>query len=689
MKANKKQVRELQAGQAILFSSDEEQQALAAYEQQRLQLEESDEEKSMEDAVALVYRKQNLLQMALSSDESEIRPFKQLCDLWCAVWFWPVDAKVPPPTTLLYRDLAGVILKRPNQFLPQNAGDYLELAEKIATEQHFFHWELEFPEVWCDHQGSVRSDGGFDAIVGNPPWGKVAPNSKEFWSNYLPLCRALGKQAAVRAAEELRADPAIDMRWRRYFKLMAQQGALFKQENLFTWQGKGQINTYKLFTEQMLRLTRMQGTCSLVLPSSMYTDEGGTTLRRLLFFQQQTRFVLSVENRGGIFPIDSRFKVVLFSGRKTQGLMPSNEQEESSRDAQAIDCLFLVGKDSAGQPLAPSSQCLGLLLPQLSRSLLHLPTEIIKKLAPDTLSLMEFKNQREIDLVMNIYATFPSLGEHHKDAWNVSFMSGIHMTNESHLFREGAQLKLFGATLQRGRTWETPPDSWYEDKERANRYIRAERAVDSSGALYLPGELDAERVRYIHNGYLLVEEAEKRQALPIVPDESYIPLYEGRMVHQFDHAAKTYVRGSGRSAEWHELSFNEKEIIPHYFVARRDCAGTSYHASFCGVTGQTNERSLLTAMIPSSFPCGNSVPTVSITPDNSNIHLLWVALTNSFVADWLLRLRVSYNINFFVLESLALPRLKVDSQEAMVLIQATVRLTCVTPDCCSLARGNE
>ena len=129
----------------------------------------------------------------------------------------------------------------------------------------------------------------------------------------------MGKQAAVNAAEKRRSnDPDADKQWRTYFKRIRQQGELFKYENIFAWQGKGQINTYKLFVERMLWLTKINGICNLVLPASVYTDEGGTTLRDLLFFQQQSRFVLSLENRGGIFPIDSRFKVVLLSERQNK-----------------------------------------------------------------------------------------------------------------------------------------------------------------------------------------------------------------------------------------------------------------------------------------------------------------------------------------------------------------------------------
>lgn len=171
-----------------------------------------------------------------------------------------------------------------------------------------------------------------------------------------------------------------------------------------------------------------------------------------------------------------------------------------------------------------------------------------------------------------------------------------------------------------------------------------------------------------------------RQALPIMPDETYVPLYEGRMVHQFDHAAKAYVRGNARSAEWRTLDFDQKEIIPHYFVAYPKSTQFGFRAGFCDVTGQTNERSLLTALIPQNFPCGNTVPTLVSIPNDVNIHLLWTALTNSFVVDWLIRFRVSNHVNFFLLESLALPRLKVDSEEAKLLIQAATQLACITPE---------
>jgi N-6 DNA Methylase len=676
---NGKQVKQFvgKAKQLSLFSIDEEQDALIEYERQRLQLEESDEDKSLEDAVALIHRKHAMLQEAFLGDASKIRAFKELCDLWCAVWFWPVDAAILPPSTILYHDLAGILLKRPIQYVQSNADEYFRMAKEIAQRQRFFHWELEFPEVWCDKAGKFQSDRGFDIIVGNPPWSKVAPNSKEFWANYLPTYPALTKQDADRASEELRStNPKTDMSWKKYFKYIKQESSLFKQESLFLLQGTGSLDTYKLFIEQMLRLSKKKGICSLVLPGSMYTDKGCTDLRYQLFFRHKTRFLVSIENREKFFPIDSRKKFVLFSVEKAKILEVKAQRGDNTIDSPAIGCLFLGGKTCDGHNIAPSMKELGMLLPQLDRHLLQLPANIIKTLAPQTLSLMEFKGQNEIDLVLKMYALFPLMGQSLEGNWNVSFVNGeLHMTGDSHLFRGEKRLKQFNAVEQAGRIWKTPPESWY--KERSDRYIQGARTV-INGKAYFASEADTKKTKYIQEGYLLKEEINNRQALPIIPDTIYVPLYEGRMVHQFDHAAKAYESGSGRSAEWNSLSFDQKEVIPHYFVAQQNWNHLAFRAGFCDVTGPTNERSILAAIIPPTYPCGHTVSTVVAHPETINVHLLWVALVNSFVVDWLTRLRVSNHVGFFLLETLPIPRIKLESQEAQQIIHLTARLTCTT-----------
>ena len=67
-------------------------------------------------------------------------------------------------------------------------------------------------------------------------------------------------------------------------------------------------------------------------------------------------------------------------------------------------------------------------------------------------------------------------------------------------------------------------------------------------------------------GFILRSGANDEHEMPVVPDARYVPLYEGRMVHQFDHSAKAYVSGEGRGAKWRDLEFTEKAFVPHFFV---------------------------------------------------------------------------------------------------------------------------
>ena len=85
------------------------------------------------------------------------------------------------------------------------AAEALDIARQVAASQQFFHWELEFPDVFTPQHT------GFDAVLGNPPWEIQKPNSKEFFSNIDPLYRAYGKQEAL--AKQLEYFRAMGQRW--------------------------------------------------------------------------------------------------------------------------------------------------------------------------------------------------------------------------------------------------------------------------------------------------------------------------------------------------------------------------------------------------------------------------------------------------------------------------------------------
>ena len=141
------------------------------------------------------------------------------------------------------------------------------------------------------------------------------------------------------------------------------------------------------------------------------------------------------------------------------------------------------------------------------------------------------------------------------------------------------------------------------------------------------------------------------------PHETDLPVVEGRMVHQFLHATKAYVRGEGRSAEW--VNTSSCEVHPQYWISpaylSEGARARSWEAraGFCDITGQTNERTLLASVIPAQTVCGNKVPTVAF--EDHSLMYAWVALMNTFVVDWIVRRICTTTINYFILDAIPLP----------------------------------
>jgi len=234
-----------------------------------------------------------------------------------------------------------------------DAGDTRRLGAHCA-DYRFFHWELEFPDVFRD-RGS-----GFDAVLGNPPWDIAKPNSKEFFSNLDPLYRGLGSPEARQT--ELFADAAVERDWLDYSERFVAWSNFVKctsnpfgdpeeavaagdsfsivrgganaalhaawraarsrargfsdPAHPFRSQGASDLNLYKLFVEQMVRLLRPGGGVGVVLPASIYNDSGAGPLRRLLLTQCDLQWLFSFENRAKIFPIDSRFRFCCVIARR-------------------------------------------------------------------------------------------------------------------------------------------------------------------------------------------------------------------------------------------------------------------------------------------------------------------------------------------------------------------------------------
>lgn len=161
-----------------------------------------------------------------------------------------------------------------------------------------------------------------------------------------------------------------------------------------------------------------------------------------------------------------------------------------------------------------------------------------------------------------------------------------------------------------------------------------------------------------------------------------VALVEGRMVHQHRFGAKRYISGTGRRARWDTLPLGQSAIAPQFWFPRASLSASlqrrmrQVRIGFCDITGQTNERSMLAALIPAGVICGNKVPTITFQDDEVNVSRLhlWLAMANSLPFDWMLRRVVTTTVNYFVLLSLPLPAMKPDGLPARRLVTAAQEL---------------
>ena len=169
-------------------------------------------------------------------------------------------------------------------------------------------------------------------------------------------------------------------------------------------------------------------------------------------------------------------------------------------------------------------------------------------------------------------------------------------------------------------------------------------------------------------------------------DSSGVPVYEGRMVSQFDHRAKAYRAGRGRAAEWEELPWDRKAITSQWFIPEGTIPAKvrkryqRYRVGFCDVASPTNERSLVAALLPANTIAGHSVPTFSYSEGDEWAYIAWLAVANSFAVDFLARMKVSLHMSLSTLDSLPIPRLPHTDPVVRRLVPLAAKLTCTGPE---------
>jgi hypothetical protein len=321
---------------------------------------------------------------------------KQIFDEWCAIWFWPIDqlAHVPTPTSYYQRKPATSLTR--------------QIVVELAADLGFFHWEVEFPEVF------QRSAPGFDAILANPPWETTKLCSREFFSTYDPLYCMYGKQEALIVQQQMfQHDHSIEHAWlchQAFFKNMSnwvKHSGSSEQHVPFRHQGSVDLNTYKLFLEQSHYLLRTSGYLGMICPSGIYTDQGTAALRQLFLDHCDWSLLVSFSNRRHIFDIHASFKFVallIVKGGSTERLRVTFNREDV------------------------------LTFERCEPHLICLPREQIKRFSPLSLTIIEAQAAQDLAILEKLYTNTSLLGSQSAQSWRIRYGREFDMTNDASLF---------------------------------------------------------------------------------------------------------------------------------------------------------------------------------------------------------------------------------------------------------------
>ena len=436
---------------------------------------------------------------------------KLACDMYVAAFFTPKVGEAPSARTLVDMPVptTGAMWEAVTGKIRSDI--LLENATKVTEENSALHWPLAFP--------AVMARGGFDAVVGNPPWERIKLQEQEFFaSRDTAIATAKNKAArdklikALSAAEVGTPEHDLFLEFEAAKRAAEASSFFVRKTGRFPLSGVGDVNTYALFAEHFSRLARRPqqsgkpaqtsllqaiadtggvreapaGRAGMIVPTGIATDSSTSAFFGDLVSTKRLRAIIDFENREKLFPaVDSRMKFSILA------IGPADK----------ADFAFFLQNTTMYE--------------EKERRFTLLP-EQIAAINPNTKTAPVFRSRADAELTANLYSKAPVLIEERpdhpegdKNPWGISFQTMFHMSNDSGYFRGAEDLEKIGFG-RNGTDWE------HSDGRR------------------------------------------------------YVPLYEAKMIHHYDHRWATY-EGEDEEQGTRDVILEEKqdpnfEPTPRYWV---------------------------------------------------------------------------------------------------------------------------
>ncbi len=534
----------------------------------------------------------------LLKSESYLR-IRQRMDAWCALWFWPGDKIIDAPDPVEFYNLTEA---------QQN------IVNAISAQQRFFHWEIEFPDVFNN------SRSGFNAVIGNPPWEISKPNSKEFFSNLDPIYRTYGKQEALLHQKRLfESNNIIEYNWllyNSYFKGMSnfikhsafpfgdpdgndknsislargnnnvhlhnnwrskrKHSCFATQDHPYRLQGSADLNTYKMFLEYFLLLKCKDGRIGIILPSSVHRDDGTFELRKQ--FIPYLELLVKFDNEKLIFQgleHNSKFDILIIGASSKETFKGAFFSWEDATVLNDIDDVIVeIGKND------------------------------IRKISPLTLSIPDLPTVMDINIVNKLYDNGEIIDN------KIIVFREFDLTNDSKYFIKKGMLPVYQGCM----IWQF--------NYRYNYY-------ESESRKFKRGKLETTEFR---------------------PNYPLIPRYWVNV--------DSYIK-----------KFPERKLSDHFHFE-------FFRIAYRIQSSISNQRTFINSVIPKNCSAGNSIG-LFVLQDPTDL-ILYSTLLSSMVNDYNVRTKISSNINSFYIPQLVLPLINLQSEEIKFIIKNGLKLIATT-----------
>lgn len=504
---------------------------------------------------------------------------KAACDLFVGAYMSPktvcFDNKVPTSGTV-YRVLIQDDGAADREKIPY--------ATSVCRDNAVFHWPIEFSQVFAA--------GGFDCVLGNPPWDKPQLEDQQWFANKNPLIAAdqkgnertekiealsrgeLSSRYLGLAPSELTSKAEIEL-YQDYAKACDQSQRLLhfykSEDGRYPLTNSGKANLYAYFAELATQLVKMDGTVGMVIPAGIITDDATKYFVQAVF-EGRVSSAYHFNNTEKLFPIDSRYSFVLLT------LRPSEK----------ADCVFYATR-----------------LEHLDDKRRHVTFEPgdLKRFNPNTQTCVLVRTEEDLEICRKLYRAAPVLLNENVpegNPWQIKTMQMFNMTTASDLFH-------------------TAKDA-----------------------------------------------------------DDLVPLYEGKLFHQFDNRWATFDGAKNSKGEPVERDVTQEEkadpgfaITPRYWVLKSDVQARyvdrqgvrwwsePWMLAFRDISSPTNERTVITAVLPANYGVGNTAPLLLPRQSDEKVSCL-VANLNSLVLDYIQRIKQSgSHVSLFYLWQLPILR---DSQ---------------------------